>query len=47
MKSGRSILTTLEKGWGFQGFEALPTFWPFKVNLGTVMVSLGMTFSIS
>lgn len=29
----------------FPGFGLLPTFWPFIVRLGTVMVPVGVSFS--
>ena len=31
---------------GFPGSGPLPTFWPFPVNLGTVMAPVGVLFSI-
>ena len=44
--SGRNILTILEKGQGFPGIGAPPTFWPFLVGLGTVMALVDMSFSM-
>ena len=43
--SERIISTILGKGWRFPGVGALPTFWPFMVGLGTVMVPVGVLFS--
>ena len=46
LMSGRNILTSLEKGRGFPGIGPPPSFWPFLVSLGTVMVLVGVSFSI-
>ena len=42
----RIILIVWEKGWGFSGIGPPPTFWPFLVSLGTVLVSVGELLSI-
>ena len=44
--SGRIIPSILEKGWRFPEIRLLPTFWPFMVGLGTVMVPVGVSFSM-
>ena len=44
--SGRIIPTLLENGWGFPGIGSPSTFWPFMVSLGTVMVPMGVSFSL-
>lgn len=33
----------LEKGWGLPEIGAPPTFWPFMVRLGTVLVPVTMS----
>jgi len=43
--SGRSIPTIGAIG-GFPGIGPPPTFWPFMVGLGNVMVLVGMSFSL-
>ena len=44
--SKRIIPTILGKGQKFPGIEPLPTFWPFMVNVRTVMVPVGESFII-
>ena len=44
--NGRGIPTVLEKGWRFPVIGSPYTFWPFKVGLGTVMVSVGVSFNV-
>ena len=46
--SGRIILnpTILGKGWRFPGNGPSPTFWPFMVDLRTVMVPVGESVSM-
>ena len=44
--SGRIIPTILERGQRFPGIGPLITFWPFMVGLGTVMVLVGVSFSM-
>ena len=44
--SGRNILTMLDKGQGFPGVGAPPTFWPFIVGFRTVMAPVGVSFSM-
>ena len=40
----RIISTILGKGQRFPGIEPLPTFWPFMVNIRTLMVPMGESF---
>ena len=40
------ISTIWGKGQSFLGIGLLPIFWSLMVNLGTVMVPLGMSFSL-
>ena len=42
--SGRIISTVLEKGWRFPGTGS--TFWSLMVSLGTLVVPLGVSFSL-
>ena len=44
--SGRFIPPILGKGWGFPGVGPQPTFWSLMVDLGAVMVPLGVSFSL-
>ena len=44
--SGRIIPTILEKGPRFPGIGPPPTFWPFMVGLGTLMVLVGVSLSL-
>ena len=44
--SGRIIPTVLGMEWRFPGIGSSPTFWPFMVGLRTVMVPVGMSFSM-
>ena len=44
--NGKIIPTILGKQWIFLGIGLLPTFWSLMVSLGTVMVSLGVSFSL-
>ena len=44
--SGRIIPTILGKGRIFPGIEPPPTFRPFMVSLGTVLVLVGVSFSM-
>ena len=46
LMSGRIIPVTLGKGRGFPGVGPLPAFWSLIVDLGTVMVPLGVSFSL-
>ena len=45
LMSGRSIPTIGAVG-GFPGIGPLPSFWPFMVGLGNVMVPVGRSFSL-
>ena len=42
----RTVPTIWEKRQGFLGFGPPLTFWPFIVNLRTVMALVGVSFSI-
>ena len=42
---GRTSPTILGKGWKFPGIGPPPTFLPFIVSLGNVLVPLSMSFS--
>ena len=44
--NGRIIPTVLEKGWRFPAIGPPCTFWPFKVGLRTVKVSVGVSFNM-
>ena len=44
--SRKIISTILGKGWEFPGFGLLPTFWSLMIGLGTVLVPLGLSFSL-
>ena len=44
--SGRNVLAILEKQQGFPGVGVPPTFRPFTGGLRTVMVPVGVSFSI-
>ena len=44
--SERIIPTIFQKGQRFPGTGPSPTFWPFMVGLETVMVPVGVLFSI-
>ena len=44
--SGRIIPTILRKGQRCPGIGALSTFWFLMVGLGTVMMSVGVLFSL-
>ena len=45
LTSGGILPTISGKGWRFPGIEPLPTFWPFIVDLGTVMAPGNLSFS--
>ena len=44
--NGRIIPVIWGKGWRFPGIGPLPTFWPFMVDLRTVMVLVRVPFSM-
>jgi len=44
--SRRIIPVIWGKGWRFPGIGPLPTFWPFMVDLRTVMVLVRVPFSM-
>ena len=46
LMSERSIPAILGKGWGFPEIGSMPSFLTFMVGLGTVMVLVGVSFSL-